>query len=491
MKRTLFFFMVVVLLFGTFASCKQQEIKSVKEEPMVEKKSLAELSFDFINTHYQAYLCVQMVTFKNANSPEHSERLYDDVPMTTWAPKSGMDTEQWADVLIASKMAGGWLTTKHHGGFCLWDSKYTDYDVGSTDYPEDVVGKFVETFRRRGLKVGLYYSILDYHHGIDNGTVTPKKIQFMKNQITELLTNYGPIDYINFDGWSTWPTTPTFDDVPYYEIHNTVKAIQPNCLIINHQYESNLAHADIPFADAAGRPYPYHKDYMRPTAGSDFIQTDWFWDDENFDVARSKEYILSQLDSYNSHNGVYILNVSPDNSGHLPADAVQRLNEVAEVWDKPEPLKEVHSHWVYQYNVEDNLAFMQKATQSSTHAFFNDMRAYPRAEIALDGVLEGHAKMEQTSMTRDEYKPWWMVELAEQTNINEITIYNRTDADMDKLNNFTVKIMDDEKDIVWKALIEEAPGKKLTLKVENVSGKYVKIQLNGTAPLALAEVIVK
>ena len=104
-----------------------------------------------------------------------------------------------------------------------------------------IVQEFTTKFREAGLKVGLYYSILDYHHGVENGTTTIREAQFIKNQITELLTNYGKIDYINFDGWSTWPTTPCFDDINYGEILALVKSLQPECIIVSHTYESNLA----------------------------------------------------------------------------------------------------------------------------------------------------------------------------------------------------------------------------------------------------------
>lgn len=454
------------------------------------REALLEKQLDFVNSRWQAYLCIQLVTFKNATSEEHFSRCDGSEPASLWQP-TGMEVEQWADVLIDSRMSGGWLTTKHHGGFCLWDSEYTDYDVGSAPVKDDVVQKFVEKFREKGLKIGLYYSILDTHHGIVNGDVSQEDITFMKNQITELLTNYGPIDYINFDGWATWPTVPTFDDVPYYEIYNTVKALQPECLIINHQYESNLAHADIPFADAAGRPYPYHPDYMRPTAGSDVIQQDWFWDDDNFFANKSVDYILSQLDSYNSHNGVYILNISPNTEGRLDDDAILLLKEVAEAWEKPEALKAPGDNWGFQYDVKKNLAFMQKTSQSSTHPFINDKRAYPRAEIAIDGVIEGNCSMEQCSWTLEEDQPWWEVDLGKENKIQEITIYNRTDTAMNQLSDFTVSVLDQDGKLVWESVQTDYPNPSLSIPVKKARGQYVKIQLNGEGALALAEVIVK
>lgn len=166
---------------------------------------------DFVNTRYHAYFHYNMCTFKNLHSDKYQGRAHGDDPVTRWQP-TGLDCAQWAQVCKESKMAGGWLTTKHHGGFCLWDSRYTDYDVAASPVATDVVKAFTDAFRKAGLKIGLYYSILDYHHGVENGSVTRAEIEFLKAQVTEL--------------------------------YRAVKAVQPDCLVINHSYESNLAHAD-------------------------------------------------------------------------------------------------------------------------------------------------------------------------------------------------------------------------------------------------------
>ena len=447
---------------------------------------------DFVNTRYKAYFHINMCTFKNLNSPKKIYHRTDgNEPPTMWNP-TGMDCEQWADAVIAARMTGGWLTTKHHGGFCLWDSKYTDFDVASSNVKTDVVKLFVEAFRKKGLKVGLYYSILDYHHGIVNGKVSKEEIEFLKNQITELLTDYGPIDYINFDGWSTWPTTPTFDDIPYYELFKAVKAAQPNCLIISHVYESNLAHTDIPFTDAGSRSYPLHPDYMRPAGSSHQSQTGWFWN-KKYRVKRSIKFILKNLNSYNSHNAVYILNLGPGPDGRIQDDAIERVKEVAAVWRRPADLKlsDIGDNWGYMYDVNKNLAFLKPVTQSSTHKFILDRRAYPRAEIAIDGVTEGNLKMEQTSYTKEESQPWWQVDLVDLCDIDKITIYNRTDAEMDRLSDYNVYVLGADGKKVWSSHQTTFPNPSVTLSTGCVTGRFVKIQLTGKSYLHLAEVIVE
>lgn len=453
---------------------------------------------DFVNTRYHAYFHYNMCTFKNVHETEHAGRSRGTEPVEWWNP-TGLAVDQWAQVCIDSKMAGGWLTAKHHGGFCLWDSKLTDYDVGSAPVKTDVVGEFVKEFRKRGLKVGIYYSILDYHHGIDNGTVTQEKIDFLKGQLTELLTNYGPIDYMNFDGWSTWPTLPDFDDIQYKELYDTVKAIQPECLIISHTYESNLSHADVPFADAAGRAYPYHPDYMRPSAASDTSQRGWWWDDiPKYREPTSKAYILKQLDSYNSHNSVYVLNISPGPDGRLDDNIAARLKEVAIAWEKPVDLAEAGDNWGFQYDVSKNLAFYRPAIQSSTQGSVIDFRARPRAEIAVDGVTEGMGAMEQAAMTQEEMSPWWEVDLQRDCRIDQVECYLQTDAKNRDWTALSIQISDAHGKVIWaKRLKPDAEAFQnpnhwvVTTDDGGVTGRRVRIKAIGKkTTLGVAEVIV-
>ncbi|MCG8688355.1 MAG: alpha-L-fucosidase, partial [Desulfobacterales bacterium] len=390
-KRSLINVFLALLLLTSW-SC--EKTKETKKEMKPKTKSLAELQHEFVNTRFQAYFHYNMCTFKNLQEKTYQGRSNGEEPVEWFAP-TGLDIDQWVETCKLAKMEGGWLTTKHHGGFCLWDSEFTDYDVASAPVKTDIVKEFTTKFREAGLKVGLYYSILDYHHSVNNGITSANDVQFLKNQITELLTNYGKIDYMNFDGWSTWPTTPSFDDINYGEILALVKELQPECLIVSHTYESNLAHAEVPFADAAGRDYPYHPEYMRPTAASDFLERGWWWNDHERREPKSVEYLLGKLDSYNSHNSVYILNLSPTTAGRIDDASVERMKELAAAWEKPADIP-MGNNWGYQYNTEENLAFMKVCSQSSTHGFIRDKRAYPRAEIAVDGVTEGNCMMEQT-----------------------------------------------------------------------------------------------
>ncbi len=127
------------------------------------------------------------------------------------------DAKDWAKKAKAAGMKYAILTTKHHEGFCLFDSKYTDYCVTNTPFKRDIVKEYVEAFRSEGLKVGLYYSVIDWHHphftidgihplrddpnaeAMDKGRDMKIYAEYMRNQVTELLTNYGKIDVLWYD----------------------------------------------------------------------------------------------------------------------------------------------------------------------------------------------------------------------------------------------------------------------------------------------------
>lgn len=127
------------------------------------------------------------------------------------------DAKKWAKKAKEAGMKYAVLTTKHHEGFCLFDSKYTDYKITNTPFGRDLVKEYADAFRAEGLHVGFYYSLIDWHHPdfpidvlhprrndpdaeeLDKGRDMKKYAEYMRNQVTELLTDYGKIDVLWFD----------------------------------------------------------------------------------------------------------------------------------------------------------------------------------------------------------------------------------------------------------------------------------------------------
>ncbi len=165
------------------------------------------------------------------------------------------DAKDWAKQAKAAGMKYAVLTTKHHEGFCLFDSNYTDYKITNTAFGRDLVKEYADAFRAEGIKVGLYYSLLDWHHPeytidryhpfrenenieeLNKGKDMHKYAEYMRNQITELLTNYGKIDILwldfSFDGEEKWPNGKGPDEWESEEFIKTVRSLQPDIVIDN------------------------------------------------------------------------------------------------------------------------------------------------------------------------------------------------------------------------------------------------------------------
>lgn len=154
-----------------------------------------------------------------------------------------LDCRQWARICKSAGLNGIIITAKHHGGFCLWPSAYTDYSVKNTPWKNgkgDVVCELAEACKEYGLKLGIYLSPWDRNYA-DYGK--PEYIAYFRNQLTELLTNYGPIFEVWFDGanggngyYSGANETRKIDRTTYYDWKNTyalIRKLQPKCVIWN------------------------------------------------------------------------------------------------------------------------------------------------------------------------------------------------------------------------------------------------------------------
>lgn len=146
-------------------------------------------------------------------------------PMT-YAP-TNLDCDQWVRVARDAGFRYVLLVTKHHDGFCLWDSKLTDYDVASSGVPTDVVGAVADACRKYGLKFGVYYSLWDRHEPTYTGKDFSKYVDFMAGQLEELMNNYGEICEVWFDGG--WDKPAAEWDIP--RLYNIIKKVNPNCAV--------------------------------------------------------------------------------------------------------------------------------------------------------------------------------------------------------------------------------------------------------------------
>ena len=239
-------------------------------------------------------------------------------------------------------MKFGVLTTRHHDGFALWDSQVSTFDVASTPWQDgqgDVVRAYVDAFRAHDLLPGLYYSVWDSTRPVggvstsDKTPVTPEQLDYVKAQLTELLTNYGPIPLLIFDGWG-WKMGHR--QVPYQEIRALVKSLQPDCLLLDNSHlmspwENDLAGVE----EAQGNTFA-PADNTFPAVQMQKINlaggNDWFWAPNIASVMTVSTIVDAHIKRIEPLWANFLLNCPPNRDGLLPAEIVTRLAEVGAAW---------------------------------------------------------------------------------------------------------------------------------------------------------------
>lgn len=290
----------------------------------------------------QRFLDTRMGMFVHYNMATYQDREWGDPtgPVELFNPTK-LDTDQWAQAALSANMGYMCLTTKHHDGFPLWPTKIVK------DHSKiDVVKPFVESCRKAKLQVGFYYSILDLRQDIRHFNVTKQKIDLIKRQITELLTQYGPIDFLIFDGWDAPWSRFTYKEIPFDEIYRLVKSIQPNCLVTDLNAgsypEDGLYYGDLKaFEQNAGQDVS-HKNQL-PAISCVTLTDGWFWKqaDASKPLKSVKQVVEDWLKPQNEVFCNLIVNAAPNREGRLEANLVARLKEIGEAWQNPGPMPKV------------------------------------------------------------------------------------------------------------------------------------------------------
>jgi alpha-L-fucosidase len=176
---------------------------------------------------------------------EQYQKYFEEFNPDLYNPK------EWARMAREAGMKYVVLTSKHHEGFCLFDSKYTDYKSTNTPYGKDIIREYVDALRAEGLKVGFYYSLIDWHHPdytvdrvhpqrqeadsayvrLNKGKDMAKYREYLKNQVRELLTNYGEISVIWFDFSFPGKNGKGHEDWDSEGLLKMVRSLQPNIII--------------------------------------------------------------------------------------------------------------------------------------------------------------------------------------------------------------------------------------------------------------------
>jgi alpha-L-fucosidase len=305
---------------------------------------LLELQQQFVDLRFGMFLHFNMATFQDREWGDPTS------PPDLFHP-TALDTDQWAAAARSANVTWGCLTTRHHDGFCIWPTKTAAANVGQTSHSIDVVRAYVNSFREAGLRVGLYYSILSLRDDIRHFNVTPTKVQLIKDQLTELFTGYGEVDILITDGWNAPWSRITYEEVPFREIYEHIKSMQPNCLICDlnaSQYPPDaLYYSDVKaFEQNAGQKIP--KDSEVPALSCVTLTDEWFWKQRDTDgrLKTVKTVVDEWLEPLNRRQCNLILNAPPTREGRLSPNVVTRLKEIGKAWRHTGPVAKLSEHVV-------------------------------------------------------------------------------------------------------------------------------------------------
>ncbi len=261
---------------------------------------------------------------------------------------------EWAKKAKAAGMKYAVITTKHHEGFCMFESDYTDYDIMNTPYGKDIIKKWVEAFRAEGLGIGFYYSLIDWHHPeytidrvhpqsantqdeydkLNEGRDMAVYREYLKNQVREILTKYGKIDILWLDFSFPGKFGKGRDDWGSVDLIKMVRELQPGILI-----DDRADLQDVPGGWDFMTPEQYKVDKWPKVNGKkiswETCQTfsgSWGYYRDEYTWKDNKQLLVLLIESV-SKGGNLLLNVGPTARGVFDERADKALSEMGE-WMK-------------------------------------------------------------------------------------------------------------------------------------------------------------
>lgn len=308
------------------------------------------------------------------------------------------DADAWVSMAKEAGMKYITITSKHHDGFALYDSKVSDYDVMAAPFKRDILKELAEASRKADIKLCFYHSIMDWHHPdylprrnwekgrSAEGAEFPRYVDYMKSQLKELLTEYGDIGVFWFDG--EWEDTWTHEDG--VDLYDYVRSFQSD-IIINNRVDKGRQGmqgltAEGDFRGDFGTPEQEIPDMGLPGIDWESCMTmnDHWGYNKNDSNWKSTKDLIQKLSDIASKGGNFLLNIGPKADGTFPQESIDRLKAIGE-W------MQVNGESIYGTSASpfEHLPWgrvTQKALQNSTRLYLHVFDWPKDGKLRLNGI---------------------------------------------------------------------------------------------------------
>jgi alpha-L-fucosidase len=347
-----------ILLSIFFTSVNAQVIKPLNLNKPEREQWFTELGFGmFIHWSMDVQLGMVISHSMVGASEDYLNRYINELPKT-FNPKN-FDAREWAKSAKLAGMKYIVFTAKHHNGYCMYDTKTTDFNIMNSPYGKDVTKMIVDACREEGLAVGIYFSPDDFYFLHQQGTLitrtrkealasgNPELNDYAKKQMKELMTNYGKIDIVFLDGMEQFAKT---------ELAKVCWDINPDVVVTRGAIET-------PEQETPNAPIP------SPWEACYTLGDQWQYRPTNEHYKSAKKVILELID-IKAKGGNFLLNFGPDPLGNFAPEQAGVLNEISlwmfinqEAFHKTVPHKTIK---------ENNMWFLTSADKKTAYIFINE-----------------------------------------------------------------------------------------------------------------------
>jgi len=292
-------------------------------------------------------------------SEDYLDRFVNELPKS-FNPKK-FNPEEWAVLAKLAGMKYVVFTTKHHSGFCMWNTKTTGFNVMNTPFKRDITREIFDAFRKQGIAIGIYFSPEDFNYLYENkipiGRLqhpmhypknNPGLMELDKAQIKELLTNYGKIDVLFFDG-------------PAEGLKEYAWQLQPGVVVTRGQMQT-------PEQKLPDKPMP------GPWEACFTMGTDWQYKPTN-DPHKTGTEIINMLIEIRAKGGNLLMNIGPKPDGEIQIEQEALLREVA-LWNFVN-LEAIHDIRPWEIIKEGNIWFTKSKDAKAVYAFIPSGKEWP------------------------------------------------------------------------------------------------------------------